>query len=110
MTCGGVYWKVYEPGDGDTVSTVICSPASCLSVCGLRRVRVLWAWYRGRSGVVSRLGMGRLGPCQELSWIPSDEACPALKGHVGPHPREHYEYTVTKSNQEEEVYGHPREP
>src|SRR5262249_47826623 len=56
------------------------------------------------------LGKGRLGPCQELPWIPGDEARPALKSHVGPHPREHYEYTVTKSDEEKEVHGHPREP
>src|SRR5262249_10843573 len=86
------------------------SPASCLPVRGLMRVRVLRARYRGRSGVVSSLGKGRLGPCQELPWIPGDEARPALKSHVGPHPREHYEYTVTKSDEEKEVHGHPREP
>ena len=86
------------------------SPVSGLPVRGLMRVRALRARYRGRSGVVSSLGKGRLRPCQELPWLPGDEACPALKGHVGPHSREHYEYTVTKSDEEEEVHRHPREP
>src|SRR5262245_25903349 len=74
------------------------------------RVRVLRGGHRGGSSWSPGRRRGRLGPCQERLWITRDETCPTLKSHVGPYPGQHNEYTVTKANEEEEVYGHPGHP
>lgn len=73
-------------------------------------MRLSRAEYRGGGGAVSCLGKGCLGTWQELPWIAGDEACPTLKGYIGPYPGQHHEHTITKPDEEEEVNGHPGKP
>ena len=86
------------------------SARSRLRVLAFLRVRVVRAGYGGSTRAVLHPGSGILRSGQELPGTPGDEACPTLKGHVGPGPGEDHEHAVAKPDEKKDVNAHPGEP